>query len=196
MEPTESAVFEEVYFHGSALLVTVLPDGSRWVGITEVCAAIGIKGGGQRSKLMRDERFTPTGICRAGADGKTYKVLCLNLRQFAVWLLGVQPRNIVLKDNEEEQARRRAVLVQFQEECMDVLYLHFSKKEGSGANKGILEVTLQGFEHSLRVAYEARDRADHALNVATEARDDVGRLKKTFASSAGKVLNVAKHRIN
>lgn len=180
VEKPEAAKFEEIPFHGNTLRVAVLPDGSKWVSVTDACHIIGVDLKSQHVKLMKDERFNPGGITMVAADGRARQMLCLNLRQFGTWLLGIQPTKIVLKDNEEEQARRRAFLIQLQEEGMEVLYKHFfDKKDG-------LEGIMKGFEYSLKVAYGAQATADLALAKITA-------MEKAWGTNASQSLASCKN---
>lgn len=103
-------------FNGNKLTL-VKADGSFWIAIKPICTALGINYDRQFKNIKASKFFAQLYANQhtTGADGKTYKMVCIPEKFIYGWLLSINSEN----EN----------LVKYQMECYEVLYNHFHLKE-------------------------------------------------------------------
>ncbi|EJL7865448.1 hypothetical protein H5T09_03910 [Escherichia coli] len=108
-----------VPFHGDSLYV-VNHNGEPYVPMKPVVEGMGMTWQSQHRKLM--ERFKTCIIemmIQLPGDTQRRLVICLALRKLAGWLQTISPNKVKLKIRDK--------VIQYQEECDDVLYEYWTK---------------------------------------------------------------------
>lgn len=107
-----------VPFHTDTLYL-IDHQGEPYVPIRPICAALGLKWQRQHKKITSG-RLSATVVYKAAVagDGKTREMLCLPLRKLPDWLYSISPGRV--------RADIRPKLEQYQEECDEVLWRHWS----------------------------------------------------------------------
>lgn len=102
-----------VPFHGSNLYV-VNYNGQPYVPMRPIVEGMGMDWTGQLNKLKQKFKSTVEEISIVAADGKERNMICLALRKLAGWLHTISPNKV--------KPEIRDKVIQYQEECDDVLY--------------------------------------------------------------------------
>lgn len=106
-----------VEFHDQSL-VAVLIDGKPFVAMKPICENIGLQWEAQQKRIQRNPALSKgMSIMDMPSKGGVQQTLCLPLSKLNGWLFGVDVNRV------REDIRPR--LMQYQEECFDVLYRHF-----------------------------------------------------------------------
>lgn len=106
-----------VPFHGSALYV-VNHNGEPYTPMKPIVEGIGMDWKSQRTKIK--QRFAKGGVeITIPTAGGPQKMLCLALRKLAGWLQTISPNKV--------KPEIRDKVIQYQEECDDVLYEYWTK---------------------------------------------------------------------
>lgn len=109
----------KVEFHGNVIEAVKDEKGECWVSVRSICEGIGIDPKNQRDKIQRDSRYRWGDITSPSAGG-IQTMLCLPLNQLSGWLFSINANKV------REDVRPK--LLQYQKECMEVLYKHFMPK--------------------------------------------------------------------
>ncbi|TGB74144.1 hypothetical protein CRI66_21375 [Escherichia sp. E4694] len=107
-----------VPFHGSALYV-VNHNGEPYTPMKPIVKGMGMDWMGQLTKLRKRFSSTVEEIPMVADDGKTRKMVCLPLRKLAGWLQTISPNKV--------NPEIRDKVIQYQDECDDVLYEYWTK---------------------------------------------------------------------
>lgn len=139
--------------NGVEIFAEVTDDGVIYVPVRPLCEAIGVDPEGQRQRIerhyiLRSVAFT---LKATGSDGKKYEMLCLPLEYVYGWLFTIDA-NLVA-----ESARER--VAEYQRECYDALYHHFttSMQRTLAANKAEIEL-LRGINAAIDDEKSAKSR--------------------------------------
>lgn len=118
-----------VPFHGNALYV-VNHNGEPYTPMKPIVKGMGMDWMGQLNKLRQRFSSTIEEISMVAEDGKRRKMVCLPLRKLAGWLQTISPNKVKpeIRDN----------VIQYQDECDDVLYNYWTK--GAAVNPRKLSV--------------------------------------------------------
>lgn len=138
---------ELIQFHGTELLAVRHDDGRIYVAIKPMVDAMQLDWEGQRQRIRRDLILSSTAcvIKVVADDGKLREMLCLPLDMLNGWLFGIDARRV--------KSNLRAIVLDFQRECYEVLNAHFR-------GKAILQNEIYWFarrprwEFIRRLAYE------------------------------------------
>lgn len=106
--------------NGVEIFAEITENGSVFVPIKPICAALGIADNKQREKIQEDDILASVGTLRVstGADGKQYEMYCLPLEYVYGWIFTINPRNVA--DSAKEAVKK------YRRECYDALYRHFA----------------------------------------------------------------------
>ncbi|MGX8939329.1 phage antirepressor N-terminal domain-containing protein [Symbiopectobacterium sp. Eva_TO] len=107
-----------VPFHGNALYV-VNCNGEPYTPMKPIVEGMEMDWASQFTKLKQRFNTTIAEITMVAEDGRTRKMLCLPLRKLAGWLQTINPNKV--------KSEIRDKVVQYQEECDDVLYEYWTK---------------------------------------------------------------------
>lgn len=115
-----------VDFHGQSL-VAVLIDGKPYVAIKPICENIGLQWEAQQKRIQRTPvlKSTMSITDMVAQDGKLREMVCIPLSKLNGWLFGVDVNRV------REEIKPR--LIQYQEECFDVLFRHFMPQPAASA---------------------------------------------------------------
>ncbi|MGV8004581.1 phage antirepressor N-terminal domain-containing protein [Photorhabdus temperata subsp. temperata] len=109
-----------VPFYGDNLYV-VNHNGEPYVPMKPIVDGMGLAWQSQYEKLKQRFKSTITEIVIVAADGKKRDMICLALRKLAGWLNTISPNKV------KPEIRDR--VIQYQDECDDVLYEYWTKGE-------------------------------------------------------------------
>ena len=113
-----------VDFHGQSL-VAVLIDGNPHVAMKPICENIGLDWDAQRKRIRRNLVLNKGAVIMdVPSEGGDQETLCLPLSKLNGWLFGVDANRV------REEIKPR--LIQYQEECFDVLFRHFMPQPAEG----------------------------------------------------------------
>lgn len=115
-----------VPFHGNNLYV-VNYNGQPYVPMRPIVEGMGMDWTGQLNKLKQKFKSTVEEISIVAADGKERNMICLALRKLAGWLHTISPNKV--------KAEIRDKVIQYQEECDDVLYEYWTTGEVKAKHK-------------------------------------------------------------
>ncbi|ACQ68084.1 antirepressor [Candidatus Williamhamiltonella defendens] len=107
-----------VPFHGNALYI-VNHNGEPYAPMKPIVEGMEMDWASQFTKLKQRFNTTIAEITMVAEDGRTRKMLCLPLRKLAGWLQTINPNKV--------KHEIRDKVVQYQEECDDVLYEYWTK---------------------------------------------------------------------
>ena len=107
-----------VPFHGDSLYV-VNHNGEPYVPMKPVVEGMGLAWQSQLAKLRRRFASTIMEIVMVAEDGKRRNMVSLPLRKLAGWLQTISPNKV--------NPKIRDKVIQYQEECDDVLYEYWTK---------------------------------------------------------------------
>ncbi|ECK3337672.1 hypothetical protein FRH56_24395, partial [Salmonella enterica] len=102
-----------VPFHGSALYV-VNHNGEPYTPMKPIVEGMGMTWKTQFRKLKQRFSSTVVEMTIVAADGKSREMVCLPLRKLAGWLQTISPNKV--------KPEIRGKVIQYQNECDDVLY--------------------------------------------------------------------------
>ncbi|MEI7006047.1 phage antirepressor N-terminal domain-containing protein, partial [Pectobacterium parmentieri] len=115
-----------VPFHGANLFL--VSNGTEpFVPMKPIVEGMGLTWQSQHEKLKQRFSSTITEIVMVALDGKQREMTCLAFRKFAAWLASIQPNKV------KPEIRDR--VIQYQEECDDVLYDYWTKGEAVNPRK-------------------------------------------------------------
>jgi hypothetical protein len=130
--PIEGPVVDIVRFdfHGDEL--TVIPrDDKLFIVVKRACEILGIDPARQQSKLKQAKWAVTDMMSVTGSDGKAYKMMCLELRSFPMWLATI--------DESRVRPELQDKLALYQVECADALRdRFFGKPKQELANKELV----------------------------------------------------------
>ncbi|MBT0725403.1 antirepressor protein Ant [Rosenbergiella sp. S61] len=109
-----------VPFHGASLYV-VTYGGEAYTPMRPIIDGMGMDWASQFTKLKQRFKSTVVEITMVAADGKSRAMTCLALRKLNGWLQTISPNKV--------KAEIRDKVIQYQEECDDVLYEYWTKGE-------------------------------------------------------------------
>lgn len=109
-----------VPFHGNNLYV-VNYNGQPYVPMKPIVDGMGMDWASQFTKLKQKFSSTIAEITMVAEDGKERNMICLALRKLAGWLHTISPNKV--------KAEIRDKVIQYQEECDDVLYEYWTTGE-------------------------------------------------------------------
>lgn len=107
-----------VPFHGTNLYL-VNKDNEPYVPMKSIVEGMGLTWQSQHEKLKQRFTSTITEIVMVAADGKSREMTCLAFRKFAAWLSSINANKV--------KPEIRDKVIQYQEECDDVLYDYWTK---------------------------------------------------------------------
>lgn len=107
-----------VSFHGSDLYI-VEHNGEPYTPMKPIVEGMGLAWQPQLEKLNNRFASTITEIVMVAGDGKLRSMICLPLRKLAAWLNSISANKV------KPEIRER--VLQYQEECDDVLYEYWTK---------------------------------------------------------------------
>ncbi|WP_311747350.1 phage antirepressor N-terminal domain-containing protein [Proteus columbae] len=119
-----------VPFHGNNLYV-VNYNGQPYVPMKPIVEGMGMDWTGQLNKLKQKFRSTVEEISIVAADGKERNMICLALRKLAGWLHTISPNKV--------KPEIRDKVIQYQEECDDVLYEYWTTGEVKAKHKSTVQ---------------------------------------------------------
>lgn len=108
---------QTVRFNKDVLEVAV--NGKQWVSIKPICDAIGIDRKNQQDKLQCDQSFEAK-LIKVKTNGGMQDVFCIPLSKLNGWLFSINPNKV------KPEVRQK--LIDYKNECFDVLYRHFNPK--------------------------------------------------------------------
>jgi hypothetical protein len=119
MSNISTAVSNVIPFRSASLLL-VEKGGEPFVPMKPVVEGMGLAWQAQHAKLTSG-RFNSviTMIVTTGVDGKQYEMACLPLRKLPGWLMSIHASKV--------RPELRECVIAFQNECDDVLWLHWNK---------------------------------------------------------------------
>lgn len=109
-----------VPFYGNALYV-VEHKGEAYTPMRPIIDGMGMDWASQFTKIKQRFKSTVVEITMVAADGKSRSMICLALRKLNGWLQTISPNKV------KPEIRDR--VIQYQEECDDVLYEYWTKGE-------------------------------------------------------------------
>ncbi|HII3148472.1 TPA: phage antirepressor N-terminal domain-containing protein [Enterobacter hormaechei subsp. hormaechei] len=107
-----------VPFHGTDLFV-VNHNGEPYTPMKPIVEGMGMDWASQFTKMKKRFKSTIVEITMVASDGKSRSMICLALRKLAGWLNTISPNKV------KPEIRDR--VIQYQEECDDVLYEYWTK---------------------------------------------------------------------
>lgn len=138
-------------------IYAVTTDSRIFVPVKPICQAIGIDSEGQRQRIARHYILGPVAftIKATGADGKNYEMLSLPLEFVYGWLFTIDANQV------SEDARER--VAQYQRECYDALYDHFSGSMLRTIETNQAEISLlQEINEAISIEREGKARRKKA----------------------------------
>ena len=123
-------------FNNTDLLAHVDEQGNKWVAVRPICEGMGMDWSGQVKKLNNNPKFSCGDMSTTGSDSKTYKMKALPIKQVNTWLSEINASRC-------KESIRPAIL-QYQAECMDVLYSYWN--EGAAVNMHKVEEKVESGE--------------------------------------------------
>lgn len=108
---------EQISFHGHVIETVKDEKGGLWVSVRSICEGVGIEWARQCQKLSEDPKFNCRHMYTVAGDSRQREMLCISVNQLNGWLFSINPNKV--RDD------IRPKLLQYQKECMDVLYKHF-----------------------------------------------------------------------
>ncbi|MEY0408538.1 phage antirepressor N-terminal domain-containing protein [Providencia rettgeri] len=119
-----------VPFHGNNLYV-VNYNGQPYVPMKPIVDGMGMDWASQFTKLKQKFSSTIAEITMVAEDGKERNMICLALRKLAGWLHTISPNKV--------KAEIRDKVIQYQEECDDVLYEYWTTGEVKAKHKSTVQ---------------------------------------------------------
>lgn len=136
---------EMIPFHGDMVFAGKDSGGEVLVSVKPICETLGLRWNSQLMRIKRTEVLSKgmlmMSIPSAGGEQET---VCLPLKLIPGWLFGV--------DTSRVRAEIRVKLEQYQAECFDVLWRHFSGKVANDDKLG----RFGGFDETIQALQEER----------------------------------------
>lgn len=146
-----------VSFHGATLFL-VERNGEPYTQLRPIVEGMGLDWNGQRAKLHSNSaRWTVEEISTVAQDGKQRKTLCMPVRKLPAFLAGIHPNKV--------RPELRARIRQYQEECDDVLWQHWSGQRGKGQAPGWPALLPEPPDPITKEVRSAIHRRAHALGL-------------------------------
>lgn len=121
-EILESVEQDSINFYGQQIITVALEDGRRGVVLRWICEGMGLDIQAQVRRCRRNPTLAPDLLTvRLNTDGGRQAMPSLLLNAVPFWLATIDASRI---DDED----RRATVIRYQRECMDVLYQHFADR--------------------------------------------------------------------
>lgn len=117
-----------VPFHGTDLFV-VNHNGEPYTPMKPIVEGMGMDWASQFTKMKKRFKSTIVEITMVASDGKSRSMICLALRKLAGWLHTISPNKV------RPEIRDR--VIQYQEECDDVLYEYWTKGQVVNPRKAV-----------------------------------------------------------
>lgn len=115
-----------VPFYGDSLYL-ISKDNEPYVPMKPVVESMGLTWQSQHEKLKQRFNSTITEIVIVAGDGKSREMTCLAFRKFSAWLQTLSPNKV--------KPEIRDKVIQYQEECDDVLYEYWTKGQVTNPRK-------------------------------------------------------------
>lgn len=146
--------------------IIVIEGEEKRIAVKPICEALGVSFEPQFTKLKTDPilKSTVTLSVMVGADGKERKMQTIPLKYVFGWLFRIDSRNV------KEDARES--VLQYQNECYDVLYNYFT------AYADFVEQKQNDIEKHLVVASTARKNFREAKTVMNDAEGELNKARK------------------
>lgn len=109
-----------VPFRGDTVELVYL-DSEPYVAMRPIVVNMGLAWNSQFKKIQERYGSTVMEIITVAEDGKPRGMTCLPLRKLAAWLYSISPNKVA--------PELRAKIVQYQEECDEVLWRHWTKDQ-------------------------------------------------------------------
>jgi len=122
-----------VPFHGDNLYVVNF-NNQPYVPMKPVVEGMGMDWASQFTKIKQRFPSTIVEITMVALDGKMREMTCLAFRKFPAWMASIQPNKVKLEIRDR--------VIQYQEECDDVLYEYWTKGQITNPRKA--KKTLPG----------------------------------------------------
>jgi hypothetical protein len=172
----------EINFKG-AWLLGIKHNGQLFVPTPPVCVAIGIDPEPQRQRIRRDPVLSKGAIIlMVPSSGGPQSMLCLPLHRLHYWLAGLSSGSV--KDE-----NMRARVVEYQEECADVLFAYFMPQLAQ-----VLGIKLPTFEARLLQDDLLERDAKPADSLATERIERVEQVATEAWAVGHQALKLAQGR--
>jgi len=145
--------------------IVVVENGEKYIPIRPICDALGIDFSVQLKKLKSHPIFGSGVVMNTttGADGKQYEMATILFKWVFGWLGIIDPRKV-------KESSRQGVL-NYQEECYNVLYNHFTRQSEFLQQRQ--DAVEQQIEEVDRLRHEFKD-ADRRMR---EARAELDRVR-------------------
>lgn len=154
-----------VAFHGDTV-VLVGKDGEPYVAMKPVVANMGLDWKSQHAKLGEKFGSVMAEITTTGVDGKQYGMTCLPLRKLAAWLYSISPNKVA--------PELRDKVVQYQEECDEVLWNYWSKGVATRPGAVTIAQQISMSKHRFALMKELMRSRNKVMREALE--DEITRL--------------------
>ena len=174
-----------VDFHGDSLIVVDV-DGQQFVAMKYVADGMGLNWGVQQKKLTnQSNKFNHIHMDMVALDGKQREMLCIPLLKLQGWLFTINPSKV--------KAELRSKVVQYQEECFEVLHAHFMSKQQQ-PKPGQL-IAPENYAQALRALADAHEQKERqALMIEHQSKEierkdskiEVMKPKERFYDHVGK----------
>lgn len=123
-----------VDFHNDTLAL-VEHNGQPFVAMKSVVENMGLDWGTQFRKLNERYHSTIVMMTRVAEDGKNREMLCLPMRKITSWLYSINPKKVKPELHDK--------VIQYQEECDDVLWQYWTKGYAGRAQTAPPSITQQ-----------------------------------------------------
>lgn len=159
--PINQGETKTVTFYGNEL-ITIKVNEVVYTAVRPIVEALGLNWASQSVKLNKNkEKFSCCDIATTGKDGKTYQMLCMPIRKLNGWLFSINPEKV--------RADLKVKVIQYQEECFEVLYNYWygepvTQKPLSGAEY-LLQMAQQMVEQERRLALQEQHLATHDIQI-------------------------------
>lgn len=131
-----------VPFHGSELYV-IEHNGEPFTPMKPIVEGMGMDWASQFTKMKQRFKSTIVEITMVAGDGKSRKMICLALRKLAAWLNTISPNKV------RPEIRER--VIQYQEECDDVLYEYWTKGQVTNPRSMEPAIDMMNIDLHLRI---------------------------------------------
>lgn len=162
-----------VPFYGDQLFV-VDHQGQPFTPARPIAEALGLDWGGQQQKFSNNDRWTVEMISTVAQDGRQREMLCIPVRKLPSWLAELNPKKV--------RADIRPKLIQYQNECDDVLWRYWTEGKAERVADGAaapLLAFLEVEQSSTMDRLQAELRRTKAFTLALyEARPDWKRIAR------------------
>ena len=150
--------------NGVEIFAEISENGSVFVPVKPICAALGIDNAAQQHRISRHYILNSVVVTltSTGTDGKQYEMTCLPLEYVYGWLFTIDA-NLVA-----EPVRER--VADYQRECYDALYRHFAGSMKRQIETNEAEIAAL---KAVNDALTAKKQADEAFKQAQKRLDKV-----------------------